>query len=236
MRKKKWLIPLIVFIVLILVCAGYFADYYHATADVQECFDAEGSVRVRQNAQGLFVDGPGEDDAFIFYPGAKVEYTAYLPLAYALAEDGIDCFLVKMPLNFALFGSGKAGDIMEHYDYEHWYLGGHSLGGVAASMYAAGRDLDGLILLASYPTKGVYAPVLEIYGDQDGVLNMEKRAEADQDLPEDYEIEVIEGGNHAQFGNYGEQKGDCKAAISREEQQEITAEKIEEFVGRQDSE
>ena len=119
---------------------------------------------------------------------------------------------------------------MERYKYEQWYLGGHSLGGVAASMYAAGRDLNGLILLASYPTKGVYAPVLEIYGDQDTVLNMEKRTEADQYLPKDYEIKVIEGGNHAQFGNYGEQKGDGEALISREKQQEITAEKIGEFV------
>ena len=230
MKKKKWLIPIIVILVLIMICIGYFAVYYHASEEVQEYLAGSGAVSVEKDAQGLFVDGPGEEDALIFYPGAKVEYTAYLPLAYALAEDGIDCFLVKMPLNFALLGSGKAGDIMERYEYEHWYLGGHSLGGVAASMYTAGRDLDGLILLASYPTKGVYTPVLEIYGDQDTVLNMEKRAEADQYLPKDYETLVIEGGNHAQFGNYGEQKGDGEALISREKQQEITAEKIGEFV------
>lgn len=230
MKKKKWLIPIIVILVLIMICIGYFAVYYHASEEVQGYLEGSGEVSVEKDAQGLFVDGPGEEDALIFYPGAKVEYTAYLPLVYALAEDGIDCFLVKMPLNFALLGSGKAGDIMERYEYEHWYLGGHSLGGVAASMYTAGRDLDGLILLASYPTKGVYAPVLEIYGDRDGVLNMEKRAEADQYLPKDYETFVIEGGNHAQFGNYGEQKGDGEALISREKQQEITVEKIREFV------
>ena len=230
MKKKKWLIPIIVLLVLIMICIGYFAVYYHASEEVQGYLEGSGEVSVEKDAQGLFVDGPGEEDALIFYPGAKVEYTAYLPLAYALAEDGIDCFLVKMPLNFALLGSGKAGDIMERYEYEHWYLGGHSLGGVAASMYTAGRDLDGLILLASYPTKGVYAPVLEIYGDRDGVLNMEKRTEADQYLPKDYETLVIEGGNHAQFGNYGEQKGDGEALISREKQQEITVEKIREFV------
>ena len=230
MKKKKWLIPIIVLLVLIMICIGYFAVYYHASEEVQGYLAGGQAVSVEKDAQGLFVDGPGEKDALIFYPGAKVEYTAYLPLAYALAEDGIDCFLVKMPLNFALLGSGKAGDIMERYEYEHWYLGGHSLGGVAASMYTAGRDLNGLILLASYPTKGVYAPVLEIYGDQDTVLNMEKRAEADQYLPKDNEIVVIEGGNHAQFGDYGKQKGDGEALISQEKQQEITADKIGEFV------
>lgn len=36
----------------------------------------------------------------------------------------------------------------------------------------------------------------------------------------------IEGGNHAQFGNYGEQKSDHAAKISREEQQAQTAEAI----------
>ena len=32
----------------------------------------------------------------------------------------------------------------------------------------------------------------------------------------------MEGGNHSQFGNYGEQKGDGKATISAEEQQRQT--------------
>ena len=41
---------------------------------------------------------------------------------------------------------------------------------------------------------------------------------------------MIEGGNHAQFGDYGLQKGDGQAGISREEQQEITARLIEEMV------
>ena len=33
---------------------------------------------------------------------------------------------------------------------------------------------------------------------------------------------MIEGGNHAQFGNYGAQKGDGEAVISAQEQQEET--------------
>ena len=33
---------------------------------------------------------------------------------------------------------------------------------------------------------------------------------------------VIEGGNHAYFGNYGEQAGDSVGEISREEQQSQT--------------
>ena len=43
---------------------------------------------------------------------------------------------------------------------------------------------------------------------------------------------VIKGGNHAQFGNYGEQAGDGTATISREEQQDQTAKAILEFTGK----
>ena len=45
----------------------------------------------------------------------------------------------------------------------------------------------------------------------------------------------IEGGNHAQFGNYGPQKGDQPATISAEEQQAQTVAAIEEFLGESDA-
>ena len=40
----------------------------------------------------------------------------------------------------------------------------------------------------------------------------------------------IEGGNHAQFGNYGLQEGDGTATMSREEQQTIAAEAMLAFI------
>ena len=45
-------------------------------------------------------------------------------------------------------------------------------------------------------------------------------------------IVEIEGGNHAQFGNYGPQKGDLPATISAEEQQKQTVEAIEDFLAQ----
>ena len=96
-------------------------------------------------------------------------------------------------------------------------------------MYAADHDLSGLVLLASYPVKAIDEPTLEIYGTEDGVLNISKLEEADKYLPNDnLEIE-LNGGNHAQFGDYGEQAGDGKATITAEEQQRQTAEEIVNF-------
>ena len=92
--------------------------------------------------------------------------------------------------------------------------------------------VDGLILLAAYPTKELTGDlkILSIYGDKDGVLNREKYDEGKQ-YWNDKTVEVcIEGGNHAQFGNYGKQAKDNDATISWEEQQSKTIEAILNFI------
>lgn len=74
---------------------------------------------------------------FIFYPGGLVEPRAYAPPAHAIAAEGYQVVIVPMPLNLAVFGSGKATDVIEAFpEIEHWVIGGHSLGGTMASQYA----------------------------------------------------------------------------------------------------
>lgn len=218
-----------------LAMAFYVNDYYHSDECVAEYLQENGTTTVSKIADGLYIDGPGEEEAIIFYPGAKVEYTAYLPLFYELAEQGVDAFLLRMPCNLAIFGQKKAEAIMDDYEYEHWYLSGHSLGGAMAASWAAGHpnELEGLILLAAYPTKALTEAsfsVLSVYGSEDGVLNMEKLAAGRSLMPEEYTEFCIEGGNHAGFGNYGKQKGDGDAVISEKEQQKQTTEAILEMI------
>ena len=67
--------------------------------------------------------------------------------------------------------------VMAQYEYDRWYIGGHSLGGAVAANYAAVYDLDGVILLASYPIRDVDEPMLIICGSEDGVLNQKRLAE-----------------------------------------------------------
>lgn len=230
-RKKRVIIPVISFLFIVIVCIWYVNDYYHADEKVQQYLQKKESVSVTEMSDGLYLDGPGDNSAMIFYPGAKVEYTAYLPLLSDLAEQGIDCFLIKIPCNLAFFGQNKAEKIMDSYEYDHWYLSGHSLGGAMAAAYASGHleNFNGLVFLAAYPTKSLKSDsfsVLSLYGSEDGVLNMEKVEEGRAYMPVDYAEVCIEGGNHAQFGNYGEQKGDHAAKISWEEQQAQTVEAI----------
>ncbi|MEE1031298.1 MAG: alpha/beta fold hydrolase [Ruminococcus sp.] len=232
-RKKKRVVSILLLIAILIAGAGiwYVNDYYKSEDIVQEYINGNingnAPVAVKEIDTGLFLDGPGTEHAIIFYPGAKVEYTAYVPLFYELAEQGIDAFLVKMPCNLAILGQNKAEAIMEAYEYEHWYLSGHSLGGAMAASLAAANpeNLDGLVLLAAYPTASLpdTISVISIYGSEDGVLNMEKLEEGRSYMPSDYKEICIEGGNHAWFGYYGEQEGDGIAAISKEEQQAQTA-------------
>ena len=111
-QKRIW-IPELILLLLAAGCFFYVNDYYHADGSVKECLQGNDSVTVSEIAGGLFLDGPGEENALIFYPGAKVEYTAYAPLFSRLAEQGIDCFLVKMPCNLAFLGQNKASGIEE---------------------------------------------------------------------------------------------------------------------------
>ena len=112
-----------------------------------------------------------------------------------------------------------------------WYIGGHSLGGsMAASYAAANRDaVRGLVLLGAYSTADLSASamsVLSLYGSEDGVMNREKYEKYKSNLPEAFTEIVIEGGNHAGFGSYGEQAGDGEASLSWEEQVRLTADAI----------
>lgn len=229
-KTKRWYFRFGLPALLIVQCTalaffGYVGDYYHADDTALDALQGTDVVSIKNEDNVFFFDGPGEDTALIFYPGAKVEAAAYAPLLLDLAEEGVDCFLVEMPFNMAFFGINRADKVMESHNYAHWYISGHSLGGAMAASYASDHldSLDGLVLLAAYPTSSLQADafsVLSVYGSEDGVLNREKLESGAAYMPEDYTEICIEGGNHAWFGSYGEQAGDGQAAIGHQDQWE----------------
>ena len=232
-RKRIWMIAVPAAVVPAFLI--YTGMYYHAGPEALAALDSDKNVTVSRTDYGWFFDGPSDDSALVFYPGAKVEETAYAPLLHRLAENGMDAFLVKMPFRLAVFGAEKASEITETDHYRNVYIGGHSLGGAMAANYAADHadELSGVILLAAYPTEELDndLQLISIYGSEDGVLNMEKVEEGEQYFPEQSTEYVIEGGNHAYFGTYGEQKGDNEARITVQEQQEETVEVILDNIG-----
>ena len=135
-----------------------------------------------------------------------------------------------MPLNLAVFGLDKAAAVINKFpDIQHWAIGGHSLGGSMAARFVQSNPtlVDGLVFWASYPDIDLSAlpvAVTSIYGTQDGLANVDTVTNSASFLPADAIFVPIEGGNHAQFGWYGDQPGDNPATISREEQQAQTIE------------
>ncbi len=221
--KLKILIPtltLLILLSLIIVTTVYLCDYYRADETALACMTSTDSVTVSES-NGNYIFAPSEPLAgVIFYPGGKVEAESYAPLMQELAANNILAVLVPMPANLAVFGVNKADGIIDNYPaVENWYIAGHSLGGSMAASYVAENDevFDGLILLAAYSTADLSdtdLSVLSIYGDRDGVLNIESYEKYKTNLPDDFTEVIIEGGCHAYFGAYGEQDGDGVSVIS----------------------
>ena len=218
-------------------CAIYVSDYYRADLDAIAVFSSELSVTRTVVSDGVIAYGNSTSEAgFIFYPGGKVEYTAYEPLMIELASRGVLCVLLEMPFNLAVLDVNAADGIREHYpDVSRWYIGGHSLGGSMAASYVADNadSFDGLVLLGAYSTadlsdRGV--DVLSLFGSQDGVMNREKYAKYKENLPADFTEIEIEGGCHAYFGMYGAQDGDGTPTVSAAEQIRMSGDYISAFI------
>lgn len=228
-RRKKWLVAggsvLLVLAILAGVFFWYVSDYYRAEDVALEVLAQDSGITVQDNLTILSPTSP-TDTAIIFYPGAKVEAEAYLPLLDQIRQTGVTCILVHMPFHMAIFDADAAEKVMEQFpEIQHWYMAGHSMGGAMASKFASDHpdEVEGLILLGAY-LYGDYPEekALTIYGSLN--QSVEDHIDYTQNIVE------IQGGNHAQFGNYGAQKGDLPAEISAQEQQAQTVAAIEAFL------
>ena len=228
-RRKKWLIAgEIVFLILTILAGAFFwyvSDYYRAEAVALAVMGQDSGI---SQQDGLTILSPSypTDTAIIFCPGAKVEAEAYLPLLDQIRQTGVACMLVHMPFRMAIFDADAAEEVIARFpEIQHWYIAGHSMGGAMASKLASDHPdlVDGLILMGAY-----------IYGDYPEENTLTIYGSLNQSVEDhiDYTENIVEiqGGNHAQFGNYGPQKGDPPATISAEEQQRQTVEAIAAFL------
>jgi len=244
MKKINWRIPAAM---VIFAAATLLLAFVLWAVDVQLPDDA--ALSAMNSDSQVFVSGengwvvfrPAENSrpetGFIFYPGAKVDYRAYAPVLKSIAAEGYFVVLIPMPLSLALLDVNAGAVAQSKYpEIEYWFVGGHSLGGVAASMFAQGREsTSGLVLWASSPGDDSLReqgfPVLSIYGTKDGLFSETRVEDSRRLLPASALFISIEGGNHSQFGSYGLQEGDNPAEISYEEQwMQTTAATVDFFI------
>ncbi len=234
-KRKIFIITTSIVLILAMIagaCAIYLGDYYRADEEAIGAFLSQGTTWKEEPDGTIVFEPEGATKGFIFYPGGKVEYTAYVPLMQACADNGILCILVEMPFNLAVFDIHAATGIQKEYpEIEEWYIGGHSLGGSMAAAHLSdhAEDYEGLILLGSYSTADLSdtdLAVLSVFGSEDRVMNREKYEECKSNLPSDLTEFIINGGCHAYFGMYGTQDGDGTPKITNREQIRLTAKKI----------
>ncbi|HSN73905.1 MAG TPA: alpha/beta hydrolase, partial [Anaerolineae bacterium] len=219
---STWRKILLAFVVVLLLAVAAFVIWASTPLgpmpEALAALESDAAVQVTTEPWYTFQPtGDSRSTGLIFYPGGRVDPRSYAPPARALAEQGYPVVIVPMPLNLAVFGADKAADVIAAMpEVDNWVIAGHSLGGsMAATFINRNPDaIDGLALWASYPAGSddlsgrSDLAATSIYGTADGVAAMEDVLAGQPLLPAATVWAPIEGGNHAQFGWYGEQPGD----------------------------
>ena len=240
-RKLKRSVLYIVGVITLLVLGFflYVGNYYSAHKNLSEYSQLYNNTQIEDYKDYTRIAGSeATNKGFVFYPGGKVEHTAYIPLLATLAEQGYVCFLAKMPFHLAVFNMNAANDIIRNnHQITEWYIGGHSLGGAMASVYASKNSdqLRGIIFLGAYPSSDLSdtgLKMISIYGENDLIINRDKLEETRVNAPSGSFYYEMEGANHGGFGDYGPQKGDGEAEISGIEQRKETVRIIIKELGQ----
>lgn len=227
MRRIRQVLPWLAGTMVILAAVAWFFGLSPLPAVGYEDASCEGCARLQDGDLVVPADGA---TGLIVYTGARVVPEAYAPVAERVAAAGHPVFIPRLTLNLAVFDADAADAVIaEHPEIEHWVIAGHSLGGVMAARYAADHpEIDGLVLWGSYPEdsldlSGSDLVVSSIFASNDRLSTREEVLAAVDILPDALFVE-IEGGNHAQFGDYGSQRGDGAATIAPETQWDQVAE------------
>ncbi len=222
-----------IFIFIFVIVSLFNLSYFSYSPDpvCDEILEsASGPVNITKKINYIFLDGEGNENLLVFYPGGLVNNKAYVPFMKKFAEAGFDVVLLRAPSDLIIYKTKAAKPVLKKYagKYDKVFLGGHSLGGAAASMYAPEAiknfpNVKGLLLCGSYSMNQFDSDfsIVSVKGEGDGVLRMNKYLEYMGKLSDFSEL-TIPGGNHANFGHYGFQKGDNASSISADQQQELT--------------
>ncbi len=228
---KRWMKKLlgIVIIVILAIYASlivYTMSSYHPEPQMYD-YIVEDSLTRTENSNAITYETSNYKKNIILVPGGKVMPEAYEYLAYSIALEGYKVSIVKTPFQLAILSPYQANRLYE--DGIENIIMGHSLGGVVASLNAGKLSYDKIILMGSYPIADTGSSnTLILVGSEEKLLENEKFYE--NTVSSFVEVQEVDGGNHAYFGFYGEQKGDGVASKSNKDIQDIVVDYITDWI------
>ncbi|XP_071104985.1 uncharacterized protein [Haliotis cracherodii] len=204
----------------------------------------------------------GPEAALVIVPGAYVKGEQYIPLGQEIQKSSplklwvvvLAEFIADLPNPLQL--SGAVTDAIAQLrkkgmTSDNVFLAGHSLGGVFVGNHGKShaKQLKGILLLASYITKGnplsqYPLPVLTISGDLDGNTRITRIADTFQELQSDVAkdanamyrtpVVIMSGINHAQFASgtmpSGVVKEDLAAEVTESSAHKVIAQHCNNFL------
>ncbi len=208
----------------------------HADRDITVTESADGVVLTPKHPNGTGI---------VFLAGARVDPAAYAHKLSGVADAGVTVVIARPILNFAIFEFRPLSTfegLAAGSGVTHWYVGGHSLGGVRACQYAADAEANpatrgtvaGVIFFGSYCAADLSRttlPVLTLSATRDRLSTPAAIAAAAHLLPPDAQLVRLPGADHAQFGNYGPQPGDNPATASDSHTRAAITDAVLAFVG-----
>lgn len=226
------IVIVIVFTLLFTSLAIYSSNSYESLPEMNEQINLlnTSNVTLFEDRRSIQYQVSEPQKNIVFIPGGLVEPDSYKYLAISLAKENYNVTIVKPLFNLAILNSNQAINYIDE-DLDNIVIG-HSLGGTVASIVASKQEeVMSIIFLGSYPLRDVSdINALIITGEFDEVLNQESFSDSLNLVGEETVFMEIAGGNHAQFGWYGPQKGDGEAMISTLEQQNQIIQAILNFI------
>jgi len=171
----------------------------------------------------LFTPASDNGHGIVIMHGALILPKSYAKSAAYFAQLGYTVYVPYGPGRMSIAITEKTAQQLNDSAIEEWFFIGHSMGGMASLeiVSAHGIKAEAVALWAtSMPSNysDVEAPILFIWGNNDGLLPEERFRRAKENLPGSVDYVTLEGANHKNFAMYTHQFFDNEATIDWMEQ------------------
>lgn len=239
-NRRIWIDRMIRVLIIVVIFAGvgvyiYADDYYRPSLTAEEALTSGSGITYEELGGDLVFTPLNPEGGVVIYPGGRVSERAYGYLGRKIASLGYKTVIIKAPLKLSILSNYAAEPYVADEKIKDWVIVGHSLGGVSASRFVKKNPekIKGLVLLAAYPDGSTDLSlsrfkIFSLVGDKDLIIDYDQLSEAQKRLPKLTYGQIIRGGNHSSFANYGAQDGDSLADIGYEEQQQFVLDAVVE--------